>query len=246
MIKTILVDDEKSNPNILSEILKKYCPAVSVCATCNDIMEAELLIEKWNPQLIFLDIQMPNGSGFDLLDKIKRTHIEVIFVTAYNNFLLKAIRYSALDYIMKPVSISEVAEAVTRAGERLTNKSAMHQLELLLSNIQGPVQSQKIAIPNMGGLTFVSMTDIVRLEAKGAYTEIFINDGKTYLVSRNLKEYENMLPETMFSRVHNTHIVNLQFIKRYQRGNGGTIEMENGAEIEVAVRRREAFLARFK
>lgn len=246
MIKTILVDDEKSNLNILSEILKKYCPTISVCATCTGIAEAEADILKWNPQLIFLDIQMPNGNGFDLLDKIKRTNIEVIFVTAYNNFLLKAIRYSALDYIMKPISINEVVEAVARAEERLSGRSAMHQLELLLSNIQGPAHTQKIAIPHMEGLTFVSISDIVRLEAKGAYTEIFTNNGKNFLVSKNLKEYENMLPETMFSRVHNTHMVNLHYVKRYHKGNGGHIEMENGARIEVSVRRKEAFLARFK
>lgn len=246
MIKTILVDDEKSNLNILSEILKKYCPTVSVCDTCTDIVEAELLIQKWNPQLLFLDIQMPNGNGFDLLDKIKGTHIEVIFVTAYNNFLLKAIRYSALDYIMKPISIPEVVEAVTRAEERLSNKSALHQLELLLSNIQGPAHMQKIAIPHLKGLTFVSIADIIRLEAKGAYTEISTNDAKTFLVSKNLKEYESILPETMFSRVHNAHMVNLQYIKQYYRGNGGYIEMENGAQIEVSVRRKESFLSRFK
>ncbi|WP_118976633.1 LytR/AlgR family response regulator transcription factor [Taibaiella koreensis] len=246
MIKTILVDDEPSNSEVLARILEQYCPSVAVAGSCLDITDAARLIKELEPQLIFLDIQMPNGSGFDLLDKMRNKHIEVIFVSAYDNFLLQAIRYSALDYILKPVSVPELVAAVQRAEERLASKSVTRQLELLLSNIQQPAQAQKIAIPSNEGYVFISVADIIRLEAKGAYTEVFIVNGKSYLVSRNIKEYEQLLPVSMFSRVHHAHLVNLQFIKMYHRGRGGYIEMENGVAIEVSVRRKEAFLARFK
>lgn len=246
MINALLVDDEKSNSDVLSEILNKYCPSITVTGISTDIIAAEQLIAKLDPQLIFLDIQMPNGSGFDLLDKIRHRHIEVIFITAYNDFLLKAIRYSALDYILKPVSIPEIVEAVRRAEARLALRPTMHQLELLLSNIQQPPQAQKIAIPHVEGYHFATITDIMRLEAKGAYTEIFIRGGKSYLVSKNIKEYENLLPATLFSRVHHAHLVNLHFVKAYHKGRGGYIEMENGMAIEVSARRKDAFLARFR
>lgn len=246
MIKTILVDDEPGNSEILASILKQYCPSVSVAGSCLDIADAERMINELKPQLIFLDIQMPNGSGFDLLDKIRNKAMEVIFVSAYDSFLLQAIRYSALDYILKPVSVIELVAAVQRAEERLAGQSVTKQLELLISNIQQPAQAQKIAIPTAEGYVFLSVADIMRLEAKGAYTEIFISNGKSYLVSKNIKEYEQLLPVSMFSRVHHAHLVNLQFIKMYHRGRGGYIEMENGVAIEVSVRRKDAFLDRFR
>lgn len=246
MINAILIDDEQKNSEILSEILRRYCPSVSVIGMCTDIIDAEELLAQLNPQLIFLDIQMPGGSGFDLLDRIKHRNIEVIFITAHNDFLLKAIRYSALDYILKPIAIPEIVEAVKRAEERLSGKQMMHQLELLLTNIQKPVLNQKIAIPYMEGYIFIQMDDIVRLEAKGGYTEIFASNGKSWLVSRNIREYENILPTTVFIRVHHAHLVNFHFVKAYHKGRGGYIEMENGMSIEVSVRKKEAFLARFR
>ncbi len=246
MIRTILVDDEKSNCDILAGILTQYCPNITLCGSSYDIAGAERLIDEVNPRLIFLDIQMPNGSGFDLLDKIQHKPVEIIFVTAYDNFLLKAIRYSALDYILKPVSVAEITQAVQRAITRLASHSVSHQMELLLSNIQQPAQAQKIAIPCMEGYVFLSVADIIRLEAKGAYTEIFVNKGRSHLASKNIKEYEQLLPASMFSRIHQTHIINLSFIKLYHKGRGGYVELENGVTLEVSARRKEAFLARFR
>jgi len=246
MIQALLVDDEPKNSEILSEILRRYCPSVSVAGICTDIIEAEKMLSAVQPQLIFLDVQMPGGSGFDLLDKIRHHRIEVIFVTAHNDFLLQAIRYSALDYILKPIAIPEIIDAVSRAAERLAGKQMMQQLELLLSNMQKSAPDQKIAIPHMEGYLFVQLSDIMRMEARGAYTEIFGNNGKSWLVSKNIGEYEQILPDTIFIRVHHAHLVNLQYVKAYHKGRGGYIEMENGGTIEVSVRRKDAFLDRFR
>ncbi|WP_222165205.1 LytR/AlgR family response regulator transcription factor [Edaphocola aurantiacus] len=246
MIQALLVDDEPKNSEILSEILRRYCPSVSVAGICADIMEAEKMLSEVQPQLIFLDVQMPGGSGFDLLDKIRHQRIEVIFVTAHNDFMLQAIRYSALDYILKPIAIPEIIDAVSRAAERLAGKQMMQQLELLLSNMQKAAPDQKIAIPHMEGYLFVQISDIMRMEARGAYTEIFGNNGKSWLVSKNIGEYEQILPDALFIRVHHAHLVNLQYVKAYHKGRGGYIEMENGSTIEVSVRRKDAFLDRFR
>jgi two-component system LytT family response regulator len=246
MITTLLIDDEKSNSDILAEILKRYCPDVSVLGACTNIDEAVRFIATHNPQLIFLDVQMPNGSGFDLLDRIAGRQLEVIFVTAYDNFLLKAIRYSALDYVMKPVNIPEITNAVKRAEERLARKSVNKQLELLLANIQQPAHTQRIALPCKEGYIFVPVADIVRLEASGAYTVIHTRDGQSYLTSKNIREYEDLLPASVFCRVHHAHLVNLNFVKLYHKGRGGYLEMTNGASIEVSVRKKEEFLSRFK
>ncbi len=246
MIHTLLVDDEPGNSDILSTLLTEYCPSVTICGKASNIDEAAHLITTTKPQLIFLDVQMPGGSGFDLLDRISNKYMEVIFVTAYDSFLLKAIRYSAIDYIMKPVNLTELTAAVQRAEERITGKTINHQLELLLSNIRQPAQVQRIAIPNKDEYLFVPVADIMRLEAKGAYTEIFVSSNKSYLVSKNIKEYEELLPEAMFCRVHHAHLVNLNFIKAYHKGRGGHIEMQSGVSIEVSVRRKDEFLNRFR
>lgn len=246
MIKAILVDDEATNTHILAEIIKQYCPSVQLCGTAGNIDEAAQLIDREDPRLIFLDIQMPGGSGFDLLDRIRDKKAAVIFVTAYDNFLLKAIRYSALDYILKPVNIPDLIHAVNRAAERMHSESGNHQRDLLLSNIRQQDPAQRIAIPYKNEYVFVTIADIMHLEAKGAYTQLFVSDNKTYLVSKNIKEYEELLPEQIFCRIHHAHLVNLNYIKTYHKGRGGYVEMRSGITIEVSVRRKEEFLGRFR
>lgn len=247
MITALIVDDEQKNIMVLQEMLRRYCPSVTVLGTAGNTEQAKNLILEVAPQLIFLDIQMPGGSGFDLLDSIKDLSLEIIFVTAYENYLLKAIRYSALDYILKPVNLEELIAAVYRAEQRLSLKAAAanKQLSLLLDNIRQPEQTQQIAIPVKEGYLIVLVREIIRLQANRGYTEIFHISGKSYLTSKNIKEYEDMLPTTLFCRVHAAHLVNVDFIKVYHRGRGGYIELKNGDTIEVSVRRKEQLLSRF-
>ena len=244
-MRAILVDDEATNSGILGEILNQYCPTVEICGKAEDIALAEQLIRKEDPHVLFLDIQLPKGSGFDLLDRIGDRKLEVIFVTAYDNFLLRAIRYSALDYILKPINIPDLILAVQRAEQRIASASATQQLNVLLANMRQPSQVHRIAIPHKDAYIFITISEIERLEARGAYTEIFAG-GKNYMVSKNIKEYEDLLPETLFCRVHHSHLVNINHIKTYHKGRGGYIEMISGTCIEVSVRRKEDFLNRFR
>ncbi|RYD99622.1 MAG: response regulator transcription factor [Sphingobacteriales bacterium] len=245
MITALLIDDEQKNSVVLQEMLRRYCPSVSVLGIAVNTTESSSMIQELQPQLIFLDIQMPGGSGFDLLDSIKGQAIEVIFVTAYDNYLLKAIRYSALDYILKPVNLEELIAAVYRAEQRMAGQSANKQMSLLLHNIRQPEETQQIAIPVKEGYEFILVREIIRLQASRGYTEIFHTSGKTYLTSKNIKEYEDLLPATLFCRVHAAHLVNVAFIRIYHRGRGGYIELKNGDSIEVSVRRKEQLLSRF-
>jgi two-component system LytT family response regulator len=246
MIKALLIDDEPANTEALAELIKTSCPGIRICGQAASVNEAERLTEELSPQLLFLDVEMPDGSGFDLLDRLKDRRMEVIFVTAYDSFMLKAIRYSALDYITKPVSIPELMAAVARAEERIGHTSVNSQLELLLQNIKSPAHVQRIAVPYKDEYLFVPVSDIERLEAKGAYTELFVKGGKGYLVSKNIKEYEELLPKSTFCRVHHAHIINIDYVRAYHKGRGGYLEMADGTSIEVSVRRKEEFLARFR
>jgi two-component system LytT family response regulator len=196
---------------------------------------------------VFLDIEMPFGNAFDLLDKLTPVNFQVIFVTAFDNYALKAFRYYALDYLLKPVDIEELKTAVKKAGERVREKNMSQKLDVFLQTLK-PAKSnlQKIGLPTNDGLIFTNIEDIVRCEASGSYTIIYLQDKQKFVVSKSLKEYEDLLPEDIFCRVHHSHIVNLTYVKKYFKGRGGYIEMSDGSSIEVATRKRDEFLAKFE
>ena len=246
MLRSIIIDDEPKNIRILRKLVEDYCPAVNVIADASDVESANRVINETSPDLLFLDIEMPFGNAFDLLDKLKPISFEVIFVTAFNDYALKALKYSALDYLLKPVNIEELKLAVERAIQRIQVKNINETLNNLLYNLQKPQPTmQKLALPSAEGLIFIHLDKIVRCEASGAYTIIYTRKGEKITTSRNIKDYEDLLPAGMFFRVHNSHIVNLNCIKKYYRGRGGYIEMEDGATIEVATRRKDGFLKSF-
>jgi len=246
MINALIVDDEPKNIRILNGLLEESCPEVKILGEAVSAETAIPLIHEKNPDLVFLDIEMPYGNAFDLLDRIMPINFEIIFITAFDDYTLKAFKYSALDYLLKPVSIDELKTAVRKAKERIRFKNINHQLQNLLFNINKPSPSlQKIALPCNEGLVFVLLSDIIRFEAKGGYTQVLTTDGQKYVSSRIIKEYEEILPEDIFFRIHNSHIINLNYVKKYHKGRGGVIEMSDNAQIEVATRRKEEFLARF-
>lgn len=246
MINALIVDDEPKNIRILNGLLEESCPEVKILGEAISAETAIPLIHEKNPDLVFLDIEMPYGNAFDLLDRIMPVNFEIIFITAFDDYTLKAFKYSALDYLLKPVSIDELQTAVRKAKERIRFKNINQQLQNLLFNINKPNASlQKIALPCNDGLVFVLLSDIIRFEAKGGYTHVHMTDGQKYISSRIIKEYEEILPEDIFFRIHNSHIINLNYVKKYHKGRGGVIEMSDSAVIEVATRRKDEFLARF-
>lgn len=246
MIRALLIDDEPKNNRILKLMLEEFCPQVQIEGQADNAEDGIKLIKEMEPDLVFLDIEMPYGSGFDLLDKLKPVRFEIIFITAFNNYSLKAIKYSALDYLLKPVNIDELIAAVAKASEKVESRNVNARIENLLYNLKKPQQGlQKIALPSKEGYVFIALSDIIRCESKSGYTTFFIKDMEKIVSSKNIKEYEPLVTDDIFFRVHNSHIINLNFVKKYHKGRGGYIEMEDGTLIEVATRRKDELMARF-
>ena len=246
MVNCIIVDDEPKNTKVLKAMLEEFCPEVSVIGEAADAEQAEKVIAMLSPDLVFLDIEMPYGNAFDLLDRLMPIEFEVIFITAFNDYSLKAFKYSALDYILKPVSIEELRAALQKAQERMRLKQSNQRLNNLMANLkQQDPSTYKLALPNMEGLMFVPIDTIIRCEASKGYTFLYLKDGTRHLSTRTIKEYEDLLPVSAFLRIHNSHIINLMCVKKYQKGRGGYVEMEDNALIEVASRRKGEFLKRF-
>lgn len=246
MINSIIIDDEPGNIITLSELLKAYCPEVSVIGTAPDPRKGADLIDELSPALVFLDIEMPYGNAFDMLDKLAPVKFEVIFITAFNSYAIKAFKYAALDYILKPVNINELKDAVQKVSTRLEEKTMNSRINFLLSNLkqENPV-SQKIGLPTSDGFLFEYLDNIMHIQAEGSYCSVFIKGKKKELVSKNLKEFEDILPSSVFCRVHHSYIININFVKKYYKGRGGYVEMEDGASIEISVRKKNSFFDRF-
>lgn len=241
MIKALLVDDDESNLSGLSEKLRKHCPQVSIVGQCNSAQDGIRAIEELHPDILFLDIEMPLMNGFVMLQQLQYRDFELIFVTAYDHYAIKAIRYSALDYLVKPVEIEDLKAAVSRAEANRKNRSSHLQVELLLEHLQkkGP---QRITIPTFDGLRFINIDDIIYLEASDNYTTIFTSTNQKFLVSRTLKDFEDILPSETFLRIHHSSIINKNFVEKYIRGEGGQVVMRNGNVLDVSKRKKSIFL----
>jgi len=245
VIRTVLIDDEIDSIKILQKLLGSYCPQVEVVGTAEGVETATLLIHATRPDLVFLDIEMMQGNAFDLLNRLQPINFQVIFVTAFDNYAVRAFKYSAVDYLLKPLDINRLVTAVDKVSSKFEKEDVLAQMKMLLENLSNiSVSDQKIAIPTLTGLSFVALGDIIRLEAKGGYTVICMVDRQQILATRAIKDYEDILPPNIFYRIHNSHIVNLQKIKKYQKGRGGSVIMEDNSNIEVAIRRRDEFIGR--
>lgn len=242
MITAVIIDDEAKGRLALREKIAAYCPQVKIIAEAGNGQEALLLIQHHKPQLIFLDIEMPRMNGFEMLNELPEKDFHVIFTTAYDQYAIKAIKYSAFDYLLKPVDIDELKFAVDKLEEK-ENGQTKKQVELLQQNIQHPKkQFHKLAIPTLEGLLFYEIKDIIHLEANSNYTNIYLTDKSKITASKTLKEFEELLPEDIFFRVHHSHLINLHYIKRYIKGDGGQIELQNGIFVDVARRKKDEFL----
>jgi two-component system LytT family response regulator len=245
-IKAIIVDDEQHCIDALQAMLQKKCPEVTVLAGVNSVEDARRVIDELQPDLVFLDVEMPHQNGFELLKGYDRIFFDVIFTTAYEQYALKAIKFNALDYLLKPFSVQDLQEALRKFQERRLGKAAdpsIAPLEVFLQNMKTMQQTnRKIALPTINGLVFMPVQNIVRCESTGNYTKLFFTDRKQLLVSKPLKEFEELLTDVDFFRVHNSHLINLQQMESYIQGEGGFALMSDGTQVEVSRRRKADFL----
>ena len=245
MIRTVLIDDETDSIRVLQKLLETYCPQIEVVGTAEGVETGLEVIQATRPDLLLLDIEMTQGNAFDLLNQLRPLTFQVIFVTAFDNYAIRAFKYSAVDYLLKPVDIDELVSAVRKVTERSQQRNIIDQMQVFLDNMgtYGLAQ-QKMAVPTVDGLIFINLREVVRFEAKSSYTQINLENGEVVMATRTIKDYEDILPETLFCRIHNSHIINLQKIEKYHKGPGGYVILEDGSEIEVASRRRQEFLRR--
>lgn len=241
-IKSILIDDEIHNLENLKGMIEKHCPNVEVVAVAESAKEGLKLINTVNPDLIFLDIKMPNKNGFEMLESIAHINFEVIFVTAYNQYVLKAIKSCALDYLMKPVSITELKEAVFRVSKVITDKIENQKLKILVDNLKNINQPKKIALPTAEALHFVSIDDIIRCKGENNYTMFYLSNGTSILVSRTLKEWDELLSSYQFIRTHQSHLVNSAYVTSFVKKDGGYILMNDGSTVCVSRHRKDGTL----
>jgi len=241
MIRTLIIDDEEDAREGLKLVVEKFCPEVSIEALCESPEEGLKKIDELQPELVFLDVQMPRLSGFDLLEKVEKINFEVIFVTAFDKYAIKAIKFSALDYLLKPIDVEELVSAVQRIKEKQKNKTA--HFKSLLSNVK--LSSEKLtrlAIPSDNEIIIQMISDIVYCEADSNYTTLHLVDSKKITVSKTLKEFENILPETDFCRIHHSTLVNIAHVTKYIKGEGGYVMVTGGDHLDVSRRKKDSFI----
>ena len=245
MIKAILIDDEEHCRESLSIQLARYCPEVSLLAACTSAAEGLKAIEQLHPDVVFLDVEMPRMNGFELLQEFTNIPFGVIFTTGYDVYAIKAIRFSALDYLLKPIDKDELIKAIAKIHTKPV-PTINQQFDILLEKLSDkPVKLQKIALPSLEGFELVQLESILRCESDSNYTYVYLKTGRKLLVSRTLKEIEELLEGHSFLRVHHSHVVNLNEIERYVRGEGGYLIMSDQSSVTVSRSRKEALLTVF-
>jgi len=248
-LSTILIDDEINSRQALRNLLTQLCPDVHIAGEAKSADAGIQLINTLKPQLVFLDIQMPGKTGFDLLASLDKIDFDVVFTTAFHEYAVKAFRFSAIDYLLKPIDPDDLVAAVNKAVKKQTPASAgqvdlLKQLwQQLSADKKAKNENQKLALPTQEGIHLAEVKDIVRCESLGSYTKFYLSSGEKLVTSRLIKDYEEILTEYGFFRVHQSYIINIQHIKKYVKGDGGQVWMSDGEEIEVARRRKDDFLA---
>ncbi len=243
MIKAIIIDDEKSAVTSIELALKEYCPTVELVGKAFNAKDGLKEIETKKPDLVFLDIQMPHTSGIELLEQIEQRSFDVIFVTAFNEFAVKAFKLNAIDYLLKPISIPELIKAVHKVTVSKSNQTGLaDKMERLKASLSG-----KVGLPFSAGTEYLKLNEIIRIEADGSYCNVITTDGKKRLVSRSLKEMQTALEGESFFRTHKSHLINLEHIKKYSPlKDGGLVEMADGVSVEIARTSKAEFSALLK
>src|SRR5688572_10567564 len=240
-LKSIIVDDELIARNVLENYLKKYCPSVELTGQAQHIKEAVPMIQTLKPQLVFLDVEMPYGNAFDVLEACGDQKFETIFITAFSEYSMKALNRSAAYYILKPIDITELVTVVSKVYENIIKEEELNRNRILLQNLKLKPEQQQIVLPTMQGFDVIKTADITWLQAKGNFTEVYLTNGTNKLICKFLKHFDDLL-EMPFIRVHRSYIINLNFIKSYSKGAGGYVTLQDGSEIEVSASYKEHLL----
>jgi len=246
MINAIHIEDEPRNIELLESLVKIHCSdIVNLVGNAGNNRDAIALIRNKKPQLVYLDIELNRGNAFELLEELHNSgelDFQVIFITAFNEYAVKAFRYNAIDYLLKPISIDELKEATMKALNRINQQSGNENILMALNQLKINLNISKVGIPVADGVLFTKTDDIVRMEAKGSYTILYLADGKKITSTKNLKDFEAILPEGIFFRVHHSWIINLKFLRKYYRGKSSYMEMEDGSTVSVSIRKKGKFL----
>jgi two-component system LytT family response regulator len=244
MKQIVIIDDEKDARQSLVTLLNTYCPEVEICGEADSVEQAYSVICQTKPSCILLDISMEDGTGFDLLDRFPNPAFHVIFVTAYDSYALKAFRYHAIDYLLKPIQVEELVTAINRINPD-SFKDYIPKIQNLLESNKTR-QFDKITLTSMEGLVFINISDIIQLESSGSYTTFYLINEEKHLVARPMKDFEDLMPEKSFFKIHQSHIININLVKKVLREDGGFAIMSNGLRIPIARRRKDEFLMTMK
>jgi two-component system, LytTR family, response regulator len=245
-MKAVIIDDERDSREILADYLAKYCPTVKVCGFGESVETGLRAIKEHEPDLVFLDIEMPYGNGFDLLDRARDYSFETIFVTAFDHYALQALNQSAAYYLLKPIDIDELIKAVSKIRDEQQNENYTQHSRVLLSNLKAGTSShQKIMLPTMEGFEVVNIQSILYCEAEDNFTKFFFDNAKPLLICRTLKYFEEILTDYGFIRIHRSHLINPEYVVRYSKGKGGYVTMKNDQELEVSSNKKKEFLDAF-
>lgn len=247
MIKTLIIEDEQKSRDVILKIIEKNCPELTVIGTAGNVSEGVEKIKSLKPELVFLDITMPDGSGFDLLEQVQGYKFDLIFATASNSHAIRAFKYSACDYLLKPIDSEELISAVSRIAKRKSETPDMQNLNFLIQQLKKSDDNfQKITLPTGNAYEIINLKDIIRCEADGSYTYFYLTDKRKLMVSASLKHYEELLPEQDFIRVHHHNLINMNHVIRFLKEDGGYAVMTDGTKIEISRRKKDQFMDRLK
>jgi two-component system LytT family response regulator len=239
-MKALIIDDEPKSRIAIAAMLKKNCPEVEILPEADGVKSGIETIQKYNPDIVFLDIQMRDGNGFELLKEVGDITFKIIFITAYNEFAINAFKYSAVDYLLKPITGKDLSEAVSRAKEIISKEENQLKMNALAVNTQ--TADRKVVLKTTDSIYVVNLRDIIRCEADGNYTNIYLANGKKIFISKSLKEFDDMFSGTGFFRAHSAHLINVSFLEKVKRSRGGEVVMKDGSVVPVAILRKHDLL----
>lgn len=243
MIRTVIIEDEVNSQDLLRQMLTEYCEGVEVLGVADDVASGIELIRKVNPDVIFLDVEMPGGNGFDILNTFSTLSFKIIFVTGYSHYAIKAIKYAALDYLLKPINLKELRLTIQKIKE--TIPSYMTSLEFLKNQLENTTEANeitKIVISDNRSHKVVELEDVIYLEAERTYVTFYLTDNRKYVATNPLNYYKDLLPDTFFFRIHKSYLINCRKVLRLDAGRGGSVHLQEGAALPIAFRRKPAFV----